>query len=309
LRQNRQPEVKPRMSISLFRTLIAISETGSFSAAANQVFVTHAAVGQQMKRLEDQLGVALFDRSEKSPRLNQLGKALVPKAREVVAAYDTILDDLTGDPALIGELILGAVPSTIRGLIPQVIKRLITAYPDLRVRVTPGLTPDLQDEVERGSVDAAVLSKPARVGRHLNWVPFVEERLVLLAAPEVEESDPARIFATMPYIRHTNKSSVGILADDWLAAQKIEVNDMMEMGSLENLATMVAHNLGVSVVPDICVPDPVFEALRKIPLGPTAASRELGVLTRADCSKMRLVERLLDEIRTVVAAHAPPENV
>lgn len=160
LRQNRQPEVKPRMSISLFRTLIAISETGSFSAAANQVFVTHAAVGQQMKRLEDQLGVALFDRSEKSPRLNQLGKALVPKAREVVAAYDTILDDLTGDPALIGELILGAVPSTIRGLIPQVIKRLITAYPDLRVRVTPGLTPDLQDEVERGSVDAAVLSKP-----------------------------------------------------------------------------------------------------------------------------------------------------
>ncbi|MFU1476343.1 LysR family transcriptional regulator [Roseovarius sp. C7] len=276
---NRSPKVKPLMSISLFRTLIAIAETGSFSAAATRVFVTHAAVGQQMKRLEDQLGVALFDRSEKSPRLNQLGKALVPKAREVVAAYDTILDDLTGDPALIGELTLGAVPSTIRGLIPQVIKRLITNYPELRVRVTPGLTPDLQEQVERGSVDAAVLSKPARVGRHMNWQPFVEERLILLAAPEVTEDDPARIFATMPYIRHTTKSSVGILAEDWLVAQKIEVNDMMEMGSLENLATMVAHNLGVSVVPDICVPDPIFDALRKIPRADHTHARAWGADT------------------------------
>ncbi|MBT3649511.1 MAG: LysR family transcriptional regulator, partial [Rhodobacteraceae bacterium] len=66
------------MTIALFKTLIAISEQGSFRAAADVICVTHAAIGQQMTRLEETLQVRLFDRSEKSPKLNQLGKAFVP---------------------------------------------------------------------------------------------------------------------------------------------------------------------------------------------------------------------------------------
>ncbi|MBT4999586.1 MAG: LysR family transcriptional regulator, partial [Tateyamaria sp.] len=117
------------MTISLFKTVIAISECGSFSGAADIMCVTQAAVGQQMRRLEASLGVKLFDRSEKTPRLNQLGKSFVPKAKEIVVAYETILDDLTGDPRMIGELSLGAVPSTIRELIPRSAKGLMCLYP------------------------------------------------------------------------------------------------------------------------------------------------------------------------------------
>lgn len=291
------------MTISLFKTLIAISERGSFSAAAEKVCVTHAAVGQQMKRLEESFNVTLFDRTEKTPRLNQLGKALVPKAKDVVIAYETILDDLTGDPRLIGELTLGAVPSTIRGLIPKSIKRLIEIYPDLHIRVVPDLSGNLLEQVERGSLDAAVLSEPTRVPTNLNWMPFVEEKLVLLTSPDVTENDPIRILATLPYIRHTRHAAVGMLAEEWLAKNNVTVRDAMEMGSLENLCSMVAHNLGVSVVPDICVPDPIFAQLRKISLGPKVASRTLGVLTRVDCSKIKLVQRLLDQIYSTVSEH------
>lgn len=292
------------MSISLFKTLIAISETGSFRGAADVVCVTHAAVGQQMRRLEETLGVKLFDRSEKTPRLNQLGKAFVPKAKEVVRAYDTILDDLTGDPRMIGELVLGAVPSTIRGLIPKSAKRLIEIYPDLHIRVVPDLSPNLLEQVEQGTLDAAVLSEPLRIHDNLNWMPFFEEKLVLLTAPEVTETDPRRILATMPYIRHTRQASVGMLAEEWLSKNKVKVNDAMEMGSLENLASMVAHNLGVSVGPDICVPDAIFRQLRKIPLEDEAPSRNLGILTRSDCSKLSLVHQLLDQIKIVVSEHS-----
>lgn len=296
------------MTISLFKTLIAISESGSFSAAAETVCVTHAAVGQQMKRLEDSLGVKLFDRSEKTPRLNQLGRAFVPKAKAVVFAYDTILDDLTGDPRMIGELILGAVPSTIHGLIPKASKRLLQLYPDLHIRIVPELSPRLLELVEQGVLDAAVMSEPLRVQDNLNWTPFYEEELVLLTAREVMETDPRKILATMPYIRHTRQASVGMLAEEWLSTQKVKVNDAMEMGSLENLASMVAHNLGVSVGPNICVPDPIFRQLRKISLGAEAPSRTLGILTRADCSKLRLVEKLLEQIETVVAQAAETEK-
>ena len=173
------------MSITLFKTLIAIAEEGSFNAAADRVCVTHAAVGQQMKRLEETLGVALFDRSQKSPRLNQLGRAMVPKAKEVVAAYETILDDLTGDPRLIGDIVLGAVPSTLRGLVPKAMKGLIGQYPDLRIRVVPGLSPTLQEMVETGTVDAALVSEPNRTPATMTWTPFAVEKLVLLTSVEV----------------------------------------------------------------------------------------------------------------------------
>ena len=291
------------MTISLFKTLIAISDSGSFRGAADIVCVTDAAVGQQMRRLEDTLGAKLFDRSERTPRLNQLGKAFVPKARAVVQAYETVLDDLTGDPSMIGELVLGAVPSTIGGLIPITAKRLIGLFPDLHLRIIPDLSPRLLEQVEQGSLDAAVLSKPPRVQDNLNWMPFYEEKLVLLTAADVTETDPRQVLAKMPYIRHTRAASVGMMAEEWLADSKIKVNDAMEMGSLENLASMVAHNLGVSIGPDICVPDPVYRDLRKLSLGPTAPSRALGILTRSDCSKMRLVQELLGQVNIVVEQH------
>lgn len=296
------------MSISLFKTLIAVADTGSFSAAAEEVCLTHAAVGQQMKRLESSLGVSLFDRSQKTPRLNQLGKAFLPKAKAVVYAYDSILDDITGDPQMIGELVLGAVPSTIRGLIPVATKGLIESYPDLHIRVVPELSFGLLEQVELGTVDAAVMSEPLRVHGKLNWMPFYEEELVLLTSPAVEESDPMRILATSPYIRHTRHAMVGILAEEWLAKNKVEVRDAMEMASLENLTSMIAHDLGVSVVPNICVPDPIFRGLKKLSLGSSAPSRVLGILTRADCSKQRLVQRLLEQINKTVKEHAasPP---
>ena len=297
------------MTISLFKTLIAISEAGNFKGAADKVYVTHAAVGQQMKRLEALFDVALFDRSEKTPQLNQLGKALVPKAKAVVMSYETILDDLTGDPRMIGDLSLGAIPSTIRGLIPKSVKKLVETFPDLHIRVVPDLSPNLFEQVERGSLDAAVLSEPKRIPTNLNWMPFYEEELMLLTSPEVTEIDPLRILASMPYIRHTRQSAVGQLAEEWLSANKVIVRDTMEMESLENLSSMVAHNLGVTVGPNICVPDPIFEGLRKIPLGPTAVSRTLGVMTRADCSKIKLVQRLFEQIVLTLeeheAQHAP----
>ncbi|MCG8408875.1 MAG: LysR substrate-binding domain-containing protein, partial [Phycisphaerales bacterium] len=229
------------MSIALLKTLIAVSEGGSFSAAADEVCISHAAVGQQMKRLEDTLQVTLFDRSRRTPQLNQLGKALVPKAREVVRAYEAMLDDLTGDGQLFGELTLGAVPSTVRSLIPQSVKRLIKAYPELHIRVVPGLSGDLQEQIERGGLDAAVVSTPDHSGSNLNWQPFVEEELVLLTAPEVEERDPFKLLQSMPFIRHTRRAAVGKLADEWLVEQAITVRPSMEMESLETLSSMVSH--------------------------------------------------------------------
>ena len=289
------------MSISLLKTLIAISEQGSFSKAADHVHVSHAAVGQQMKRLEELLNTTLFDRSNRTPKLNLLGKALIPKARVVVLSYETLLDDLTGDADLFGELTLGAVPSAIRGLVPLSIKALMLIYPKLKVRVVPGLSVDLQTLIESGALDAAIISEPIRVESNVNWQPFVQEELILLTSKEVVGDDPIRLMEQMPYIHHTRRGAVGKLVEDYLKRNRITVHYSMEMESLESLTSMVSHNLGISIVPNACVPDPIFSELKKITLPSEPGCRVLGMLTRSDCAKTHLVKRLLQQIIETIA--------
>jgi len=81
-----------------------------------------------------------------------------PKAKKIIKDYETLFDDLVGDAQFIGELTIGAVPSTIRELIPRSIKRLMTNYPDLYIYVVPELSENLYDQVSRGAVDAAIVS-------------------------------------------------------------------------------------------------------------------------------------------------------
>lgn len=293
------------MSISLLKTLIAIAEEGSFSAAADRIHVSDAAVGQQMKRLEEHFHATLFDRSNRSPVLNQLGKALVPKARGLIHAYETLLDDLTGDAALFGELTVGSVPSAIRGLVPLSIKQLIQNYPDLHISVVPGLSSDLLHLVESGALDVAILSQPTRIGSNLSWQPLVEEALVLVTSTEITENDPLVVLQEQPFIHHTRRGAVGLMVEQYLENNNISVRFSMEMESLESLTSMVFHNLGVSVIPNLCVPDPIFTKLRKIPLPSGSGARTLGLLSRSDCSKVRLVDRFLAEVKQTVLINAP----
>lgn len=292
------------MSITLLRSLIAVSETGSFAEAAGRVNVSQAAVGQQMRRLEEQLGASLFDREGKQPRLNPLGRALVPKARDVVAAYDELCRDAGGEAQLFGEMTLGAVPSTLARLVPRAVGQLVAAYPGLRIRVVPGLSDELAEQVERGALDAALLGPFTAVRKTMHWQPVARERFVLITAAGASGDDPATILAQEPYIRHTRRATAGRLADDWIAAQGLSVSAAMEMETLEAVASMVAHGLGVSVVPETCLPDPTFQSLRKLALE-TAPSRELGLLTRADSPKRRLSDRLLEEVQDILRAAAP----
>jgi DNA-binding transcriptional LysR family regulator len=99
------------MSIRRLKTLIAIAEKGTFAAAADVVHISQAAVSQQMKGLEDELQIRLFDRSKRPPELSQLGLALTARSREIVHAYDAMLKSLTGDSPFSGKLMIGAALS------------------------------------------------------------------------------------------------------------------------------------------------------------------------------------------------------
>lgn len=278
------------MSIRRLKTLIAVAEAGTFAAAAEVVHVSQAAVSMQMKSLEEELRTTLFDRSKRPPELNQTGQALVPKAREIIHAYDRLVQSMSGADVFSGELVLGVVPTCIPGLAPQAMVRLRDAYPDLRIRIIPGLSSDLVPLLERGFLDAAIITEPPRAMGHLHWRELAAEPLVVLAGPGVEGNDPLELLRTCPFIRFNRQAWVGRQIDDMLQRNGIRVRETMELDSLEAIETMVYHNLGVSVAPRRCVSPPVRLPIRLLSLGDQVKPRILGLVWRPDSPKQRLIE-------------------
>lgn len=279
----------------MLKTLIAVETNGTFSAAADAVFVTHAAVSQQMKALEETWQVAIFDRSKRTPELTPIGRALVARAREVVHDYDNLVSSVTGDDGLSGELLFGAVPTTLTGLVPLAISLLKGSFPNLHVRVIPGLTHDLMRELERGSLDVAIASKPNPIQKALQWQGIASEPLQLLASEETESDDPIYLLKHNPFIRFSRDAVVGRMIEIWLQDQDIAVTDIMELQSLEAISSMVLSNLGVSIVPRSCVQNMNPLPLKRIPLLDNGPIRQLGLISPSNTTK----SRVLDEVYKV----------
>ncbi len=290
------------MSLRRLKTLIAVAETGTFGGAADSVLVSHAAVSQQMKILEEDLQVTLFDRSKRSPELNRLGRALVTRAREIVHAYDNMVKSILSEGALMGELSIGAVPTTMTGLVPRAMSVLKALYPNLHVRIVPGLSADLLPQVDRGVLDAAITSEPPYLVTHLTWRPFAEEPLIVLASLHEPSDDPEYLVETFPYIRFSRRAWTGRLIDEWLHERKLNVQESMELDTLEAISTMVFNNLGVSIVPQRCVPSPHPLPVKRIPIGPSAKPRILGLASRNDSVKFQLIDAFLTELVHLVEA-------
>lgn len=297
------------MSIRNLKTLIAVAEHGTFTAAAEAVFVTHAAVSQQMKALEEEWQVEVFDRSRRTPRLTPTGLALVQKAREIVEAYEGIVPSVLGDQGIRGELSLGAVPTTLSSLVPFGVATLKADHPELHVRVVSGLTAALTAQVERGVLDAAILTLPPIIPKRLQWQRIAREPLELLASREAESDDPIELLRTRPFIRFTRGAIVGSMIEGWLQRQGLTVRESMELETLEAVASMVHANLGVSIVPRQCVPSPSVLPLKRLPLAPDAPCRELGLLSRSDTVKASIVAVLLKKLKETVERRGQPSGV
>lgn len=288
------------MPIRFFKTLIAISEKGSFSEAASRVCVSPAAVSQQMKRLEEILQVELFDRNKRTPELTPVGRTLIPRAREIVRNYESMVTDLKSEAPMSGELTIGAVSSSLSTLLPVSIKTLLQEYPEIHIRLLTAASHDLLQQLDRGAIDAAIMGRPQQLRANLKWQTFAEEDMVVLCSKELPCNDPFELLLNNPYIRMTRHTFVGVLADDILNDAKLYIQDTMELESLENVASMVSHNLGVAIVPRPCVMGPPYDHLKLVSLGAVTKSRSMGIVSRHDSLKSAMLDRLMGALLTTI---------
>ena len=289
------------MTIRRLRTLVAIAETRTFSAAAEVVHVTHAAVSQQMQALEADLGIALFDRSTRTPQLTPVAHQIVARARTLIADYDNLVPSVLNDSGLRGTITLGVLRTTLTGLTPQAMAALKAKFPEVGFHIRPGLTATLLAEIERGNLDAAITSKPHQMPAGMVFREIAQEPMQLIASIDEPEDDPIALLRTRPFIRFDRTAVVGALIDNWILSRRIKVNETMELDSPEAIASMVHSNLGVSIVPDLAVAPQDVVPVKRIGLGPDAPHRTLGLVYRDNQPKAQATEELFQALLSVVA--------
>ncbi|MFT5720141.1 MAG: DNA-binding transcriptional LysR family regulator [Motiliproteus sp.] len=289
------------MSIRHLKTLVAIADKGSFIDAADAVFITQAAVSMQMKTLEKELEMLLFDRSKRPPVLNEAGLVLVPKARELVRSYEQLMETSTTTERLSGHLSVGSVPTMLTGVLPSALVSLRRSLPQLHISLSNGLSSSLVAQVERGSIDAAVISEPPNERPGLIWTAFGKEPLIVIAPMNSPDETPEQLLKTHPFIRFNRSAWVGKMIDKYLKERNILVKDVMELNTLEAVATMVYHGLGVSVVPHRKILYQGSLPIKRLSFTQKAPERILGVIEREDNPKKHLIDELINELARVMS--------
>jgi DNA-binding transcriptional LysR family regulator len=287
------------LSIRDLKTFLLIAENGSFASAARAIYRTQSAVTAQIQALEDELGVLLFDRASRPPTLTDAARSFIPRAREVVNAYDALFRN-TDKVDLRGNLRLGVVPSAMTGLTPRVLVLLGERHPGLHVELAMGLSAELVSKVERGVLDVALISDPLEVDSSLKWSPFLREPLVLIAPIDAPQKSAKELLRTYPFVRYTNQAWVGKLIERMLEQKRFHVRETMVLNTLEAITAMVHAGLGVSVVPLRLVEPPGSPPVRAVPLPGPVIFRTLGLIEIAGHPKSALSLTLLNALKDVV---------
>jgi len=257
--------------------------------SAEAEHLTPAAVSQQMRNLETSLKLQIFERSQRTPKLTEVGLSLVSEASMVIAAYDGLADKVRSDNDISGNLILGAVPTTLTGLLPLALSRLKVQYPALQIRVVPGLSNQLLLQLDRGQIHAAVISRPEVLSHSLSFSKIATEALVLLVSPLTKQLSPDELLRSQPFIRFNRDAVVGRQIEAWLQGRGISVRDTMELEGLEAISSMVAANLGISIVPERCITKSDQLPVKTVSLGKNAPTRTLGLVRRSNTPKVRII--------------------
>jgi DNA-binding transcriptional LysR family regulator len=284
-----------RFSLRELETFVAIADYGTFAGAGEAIGLTQSAISLQIKSLETMLGTELFDRSKRPPVMNTQGLKLVSRAREIINLCQALKDDVVDNP-LGGALRLGVIPTVMSGVLPKTLLQLRQTHPQLTIELSSGLSAKLVAKVNKGVLDAAIVTEPAQLGRGLSWHAFDEEPLVLIAPQDAQGEIDIELLERYPFIQFQQDTYVGQQIFALLQDRGIKVDLRMNLDSLESIANLVANGLGVSVVPQRSVAQPFPTGVKALPFGRTPAKRVIGVVERVRSPKREFIQVLTETL-------------
>ncbi len=291
------------MTLRELRYLVALADHGHFGRAAEACHVSQPTLSTQLRKLEADLGVVVFERTNKALYVTPIGRKIVEQARRVLAEAEVIAA-LTREAAapLVGSLTLGVIPTLAPYLLPWLMPLLKRSYPDVRLILHEDLTDALIERLRAHRLDAALLALPI-AGADLEMRPLFDEPFYF-ACPDdhplarvqtVGDDDLRRQKLLLLTDGHCLRDQALAVCGQSQASIDDDGDDFRAT-SLETLRQMVAAGLGATLLPALAIAGGGGEAFAVRPLA-TAASRRIGLVWRRASARGADLELLAALIR------------
>ena len=299
------------ITLTQLEYIVAIDEYRHFATAAEKCFVTQPTLSMQIKKLEDELGVIIFDRSRQPVVPTDLGAKLIEQARMTLSATQRIKEIIQEEQQEVeGTLKIGIIPTLAPYLLPVFIGPYIRKYPAVKVEVEELVSEEIIRRLKRDRLDVGLFVTPYHDEKIVERPVFYEEMLVyahpdceLLKKKEVGHEDIVTSDIWMLGNGHCFRNQVVNLCE-MSASQHKNLPFEFESNSLETLMRIVDVEGGFTLIPELALQYMSPEKKKQVrSIANTKPLREVSVIYSRHFTKQRLITLLCDEIKSVVPAH------
>lgn len=293
------------MTLTELRYIVALAQERHFGRAAEKCFVTQPTLSLAIKKLEDELGVLLFERNKSDVIVTGVGEAIIGQARRVLEEAQRIhqLAKAGGDQ-LSGPIRLGVIPTIGPYLLPELVPALRKLAPNMPLSLEENLTGNLAPMLRQGDIDAALIALPFAVPNVTTKVLYEETFRVV-----VPSGHP---WAKKKKIKPGDLSDENLLMlntghcfrDQVLEACPGQAPDALQDGragsSLETIRAMVASGLGVSVLPCSALAKPYqSKSLDVLEFDGAVPSRKVAIAWREGFGRPEAIDALAKAVKAV----------
>jgi LysR family hydrogen peroxide-inducible transcriptional activator len=292
------------MTITQLEYIVAVDTYRSFVLAAEKCFVTQPTLSMQVQKLEDTLGVKLFDRSKQPVTPTEIGIEIISQARILLGESEKIKEIITDrKKELSGELKVGIIPTVAPYILPKILQGFIEKYPQVKLIVWEQTTEQIIQQLKLGIIDCGILSTPLNESS-LTEIPVFYENFVAYVSKNSNLSKKRNISPDDIDIEeiwvlnegHCMREQVLNICQRRKSTQGFKHFEY-NTGSVETLKRMVDLNNGATILPELALADLSDKNLDKVRYfkSPEPA-REVSIVIQRNFLKRRMIEALKNEI-------------
>jgi len=241
------------MQTKALKTLVRIAEVGSFATAANQLNITLSALSMQMKTLETELDVSLFDRSFRPPKLTPMGRRIALQAQSVIQAENDLINACSPEDELSGTYRIGFIATASVRLLPLFLKNASKFASNAHFHLETGLSETLEEKVLSGQLEAAIVTASGDPDPSITYDLLREEEL-LYAIPFAYKDVPLKeLISQLPFLQFNPSSGIGKVIAGHISQLSSRREQTIGLDSVEAIMECVNEGIGFTMLahPDI----------------------------------------------------------
>ncbi len=286
------------MTLSQLEYIVAVDTHRHFALAAEHCFVTQPTLSMQIQKLEETLGVKIFDRTKQPILPTEIGEEIISQARIILRESKSLTEIVKSTKNSIkGELRVSIIPTLAPYLLPLFLQNFAIKYPLVKLIIKESTTDHIVLDLKKNKIDVGILVSPLNEA-NIKEQPLFYEKLLAYVSPfnslynkeyiVTQEIDPTQLWLLEE--GHCFRSQILQICE--LKRGRIADNFEYEAGSIETLMRLVENGSGITIIPELAtinMPDNRKQLVKNLHENPV---REVSLATHRDYVKPKLIEAL-----------------